>query len=235
MRNLLAIRSYSTKATRHAHHYHQLVLPLRGVINIEVASFKGKVAPGECVVIKTNEQHLFTADTKARFIVADMDSLPDNICAEQHIVFAINKSLLTYLTFLENQLEQQVNIPLEDAMYQTFYLLLAEQTLLPKLDKRISTVLAFIDENLAEPLQIAHLAKVAFLSPTQFKKLFKQYTGSTVMNYITRLRMEKAQALLAHTDYPLQMIGEQIGYQELSAFSRRFSQYFGFPPTKFKR
>ena len=56
----------------------------------------------------------------------------------------------------------------------------------------------------------------------------------TVMKYVTKLRMEKAQALLTHTDYPLQIIGEKVGYKELSAFSRKFSQYFGLSPTKFK-
>jgi len=71
------------------------------------------------------------------------------------------------------------------------------------------------------------------LSETQFKKLFKQQTASTVMRYVTKLRMEKAQALLMHTDYPLQIIGEKVGYKDLSAFSRKFSQFYGFPPTKF--
>jgi AraC-like DNA-binding protein len=41
--------------------------------------------------------------------------------------------------------------------------------------------------------------------------------------------------LLMHTDYPLQIIGEKVGYNELSAFSRKFSQYFGFSPTKFNK
>ena len=66
MKNLLSIRSYSTKPARHSHHFNQLVLPLRGVINICVGNFNGKVAPSECVVVKANEEHLFTADTEAR-------------------------------------------------------------------------------------------------------------------------------------------------------------------------
>ena len=87
----------------------------------------------------------------------------------------------------------------------------------------------------AEQLQIKSLAKVAFLSETQFKKLFKQQTGMTVMEYVTKLRMEKAQALLTHTDYSLQIVGEKVGYSELSSFSRKFSQYFNLSPTQFKK
>ncbi|MFY8327222.1 helix-turn-helix domain-containing protein [Pseudoalteromonas sp. ZZD1] len=235
MKNLLSIRSYSTKPTRHSHHFNQLVLPLRGVINIFVGDFNGKVAPSECVVVKANEEHLFTADTEARFVVVDMKNLPLNISSSHCIVFAINSSLKSYLTFIENQLENKVNAELEQAMFEMFSLLLAEQPLLPKVDDRIGTAISFIEQNIAEQLHIKRLAESAFLSETQFKKLFKQQTNMTVMKYVTKLRMEKAQALLTHTDYPLSIIGEKVGYKEPSAFSRKFSQYFGLPPNKFKK
>ena len=112
--------------------------------------------------------------------------------------------------------------------------MLTEQPVLPKVDNRIGSAIAFIEQHLAERIQIKHLSNAAYLSDTQFKKIFKQQTGLTAMKYVTKLRMEKAQALLTHTDYPLQIIGEKIGYKELSAFSRKFSQYFGLSPAKFK-
>ena len=120
-------------------------------------------------------------------------------------------------------------------MYETFCLLLAEQRLLPKLDTRISNVLIFIEQHIGESLNIADLAKVSYLSPTQFKKNFKKQLGVTVLQYISSVRMEKAQALLTHTDYPLRIIGEQVGYKELSTFSRKFKQHFGISPKKFKK
>lgn len=155
MQNLLSIRSYSTKAIRHSHHFNQLVLPLRGVINICVGSFSGKVAPGECVVVKTNEAHLFTADTEARFVVADMDKLPPNISSSQCIVFALNASLKSYLTFIEHQLENKINTQLEQTMFEMFYLLLADQPLLPKVDNRIGTAISLIEQNIAEPCNVS--------------------------------------------------------------------------------
>lgn len=235
MNNLLSIRSYSTKPVSHSHPFNQLVLPLRGVINIRVGSFNGKVAPGECVIVKCNEEHLFTANIEARFVVSDMEILPENIVSSQRIVFATNEPLKKYLSFVENQLENNINRKLEQAMFDMFTLLLAEQPLLPKVDNRIATVVSFIQKNIAENLQIKELAASVFLSETQFKKVFKQQTGMAVMKYVTKHRMEKAQALLTHTDYPLQIIGEKIGYKDLSSFSRVFSQHFGLSPIKFKK
>ena len=235
MKNLLSIRSYGTKPVSHSHSFNQLVLPLRGVIHIGVGYFRGKVAPGECVVVKSNEEHLFTADADARFVVADMNKLPQNIESSLNVVFEINSAFKSYLSFIENQLENKINAQLEQAMFDIFSLLLAEQALLPKVDNRIGAAISFIEDNIAESLQIKNLAKVAFLSETQFKKLFKKNTGLTVMQYVTKVRMEKAQALLTHTDYPLTIVGEKVGYKELSAFSRKFSQYFGLSPTRFKK
>lgn len=235
MSNNLSIRSYSTKPVSHNHHFNQLVLPLKGVIHIKVGNFNGKVAPGECVIVKIGEEHLFTANTEARFVVADMDVLPDNLLSSEQTVFAINASLVSYLVFIEKQLENQINVALENSMFETFYLLLKEQALLPIIDTRIGAAIAYIDQNIAEKLHINHLAKIAFLSDTQFKKLFKKHTGHPVMGYVTMLRMEKAQALLRHTDYSLQLIGEKVGYYDLSTFSRKFSQYCGLSPTQFKK
>lgn len=234
MKNLLSIRSYSTKPVRHSHDFHQLVLPLRGVINICVGDFNGKVMPGECVVVKRQESHLFTAEKKARFVVADMENLPGNILSSSSIVFESNAPLKRFLSFIESQLERNINVQLEQTMFSLFELLLAEQPLLPKIDVRIGKAITFIEQHLAETLHINMLAKSAFLSDTQFKKLFKRYTGLTVMQFVTKLRMEKAQALMTHTDYSLQLVGEKVGFKQPSAFSRKFSQYFGMPPTQFK-
>lgn len=235
MHNSLSIRSYNRQRKGHCHDYHQLVLPLRGAINIEVESYKGKVTPGECVVVKAGEMHHFDAETEARFVVADCAQLPAGMLTSDTIVFTLNPPLLQFLAFVEAQLKFQINQQVESLMFDTFYRLLEEQRLLRQVDFRIREALEYIDANLTDDLSINKLASIACLSPTQFKKLFRQQTDSTVAQHITNLRMEKAQALLLHTDYPMQIIAELVGYSDLSAFSRRFSQHFGISPSRFSR
>lgn len=233
--NSLSIRSYSRQKNGHSHDFYQLVLPVRGVINIEVEAFKGAVRPGECVVVRANEMHYFAAESEARFVVADLDTLPSHIVESNTIVFSISPPLMHYLGFIEEQLKYQVNPDIEKMMQQTFSLLLSEQQILKQFDNRIRKVQEYIETHLADSLSITQLSSVAFLSPTQFKKLFKQQTSLTVTQYITQKRMEKAQALLIHTDYPIQIVAESVGYADHSAFSRRFSQYFGLSPSKITR
>lgn len=235
MQNSLSIRSYSRMRKGHKHDYHQLVLPLRGVINIELEAYSGKVAPGECVVIKQTQYHHFTANQEARFVVADMAILPENLLHSDSVVFSITPPLNAYLSFIEKQLENQANSTLEHAMFQTFFLLLAEQAQTKQLDHRIRAVVAHILDNLAENLPIKHLTTIACLSQTQFKKCFTEQLGLSVSKYITQQRLEKAKALLINTDYPIQIIAEQVGYHDVSAFSRRFSSYFGLSPRAFSQ
>jgi transcriptional regulator GlxA family with amidase domain len=232
MLNTLSIRSYSHHKVGHSHPFHQLVLPLRGVINIDIDGFTGKVTPSKCVVIKKGIEHHFTADTQARFVVADMDELPDNLSLSSSIAYSVSQPLLRFLSFVEAQLEYQVNRELERISYLIFFELMSQQILFKQLNHRIRDAVEFIESHITEELPISRLAKVSCLSPTQFKKLFKEQVGLTAAQYVTKFRMEKAQALLIHTDYPLQIVAEQVGYTDLTAFSRRFSQHFGLSPSK---
>jgi len=228
----LSIRSYSRSRCSHAHDYHQLVLPLIGVIEIELEGFVGRVAPGECVLIRQGQVHHFLAAREARFVVVDTDFLPENLRGAEPTAFAVNQPLARYLEFVEAQLGTQVNQQLEQSMFDTLMLLLAEQRLAPRVDERVQKVLRAIDERLSEKLTLHELAKAGCLSETQLKKLFREQVGETVMQYVTRVRMEKAKALLQHTDYSVQRVAEQAGYADLSAFSRRFTACFGLSPAR---
>ncbi|CAM3473583.1 AraC family transcriptional regulator [Parendozoicomonas haliclonae] len=233
MKNTLSIHSYTDQRASHFHDWHQLVLPLKGVIDIEIPGFAGSVRPGECVFIHSGQLHHFKANAKARFVVADMHHVPWVDDSTGWTVFSLSQPMVRYLEFIAAQLEHQVNPDLEHAMMETFTLLLAEQEPHRQLSARIRQVQEHIASHLQDSLTITDLAAVACLSPTQFKKVFREQTGLSPLKYMTQVRMDKAKALLMHTDYPVQQVAEQVGYSDLSAFSRRFSSYFGLSPRAF--
>lgn len=235
MSSRLSIRSYTSQARGHFHKYHQLVLPLHGFIEITVGHYAGMVSIGECVVIKAGQRHEFQADANARFIVADMDNLPDNILAMTESKFVISQPLLAYVQFIEKQLVHQVDSPLESMTFDLFYLLIAQQSYSHNIDHRIERALGVIKQDISLTYSLEQLAKVACLSLTQYKKIFKQSMGMPTHKYITQLRMDRARTLLTHTDLPVRIVAEQVGYQDLSLFSRRFSRHFGQSPKLFTR
>ncbi|MGF1718984.1 AraC family transcriptional regulator [Vibrio kyushuensis] len=235
MSNTISIRSYSRQKRGHSHPFHQLVLPLRGVINLEIESYTGKVTPGECVIIQTGQMHYFTAQDHAKFVIVDMDELPGNLTNSDVVVFTITPPLKSFLSFVEQQLIFQVSNTLEGQVFALFNGLLKEQRLVKQLDHRVRNVLDHMEENLSDDFSIESLAHIACLSPTQLKLIFKKQTKLSVMQYLTQMRMEKAQALLLNTDYPISIVAENVGYRDPTAFSRRFTQYFGLTPSKFSQ
>lgn len=233
--NSLSIRAYNIKPSGHTHSYHQLVMPIHGYIEITVGNVSAKVVLGECVVIRSGEYHAFSAHENARFVVVDTDTIPDKIKDSSAIIFRVSPGLTGYLGFIETQLGLPTSQRLEQLMFDTLQQLLSDQELGSQIESRIRNALVYIDQNLASKLSIATLSAVACLSQTQFKALFLEQLGVTAMKYVTQQRMEKAKALLRHTDYPITKISELVGYINLSAFSRRFSEYYGTSPAKIRR
>ena len=115
-------------------------------------------------------------------------------------------------------------------MVALFRQLLGQQDFLPALDRRIARVLERIENDLAQEHSLERLASVATLSVSRFKALFAKHTGMSLGRYLLTQRMQKARALLANTDMPINLVAEHSGYSDQSAFSRRFKQYHGVSP-----
>lgn len=231
----LSIRAYSPEIHSHTHQYHQLVLPLYGVIELSVNAEPCSIGIGHCAIIPAGTEHSFKALEQARFLVADMNSLPLNVLDAQSTYVGIPNSLQIFCQFVEAQLQHKLNAELESSMMLLFKQLLEEEMFLPRIDQRISRVLQLLESDLSMNRSLSDLANQAHLSVSQFKTLFKEHTGQTSGQYLLKLRMEKARALLAHTDFPAQLVAEKVGYQDQSAFSRRFSSFFGQSPSSFMR
>jgi AraC-like DNA-binding protein len=233
--NSLSIRQYSQDLKQHSHSYYQLVFPLEGSLNIQSSRHLGFVDIGQCLIIKPEESHAFKAHENARFIVADMHDLPVNLIESTQAVFSISKPILGFLEFIDKQLSHQVDNAIELSCMQLFELLLEQQECLQNYDKRIERVIHYLHENLAQQHTLTLLSELACLSLTQFKKVFKDNTKMTVQAYLTYHRMHKAKSLLVHSDTPIQLVGEHVGYQNPSAFSRRFKHFFGQSPKALSR
>jgi transcriptional regulator GlxA family with amidase domain len=105
----------------------------------------------------------------------------------------------------------------------------------PRIDVRIARVLARVRGRLSERWTIAKMAKLAGMSRAAFVRLFTASTGAPPLTYVTRLRIEVAQVLLAETDEAAAVIAERIGYGSVYAFSRAFTRLTGKPPILFRR
>jgi AraC-like DNA-binding protein len=99
-------------------------------------------------------------------------------------------------------------------------------------DKIYNIRTAIISE-LSSPPSLHELAKTAGMSETKMKQLFKQTFGDSIYNYYQRARMDQASFLLKQAAYSVTEVGYQLGFSNLSHFSRLFQKHHGLTPKKF--
>lgn len=72
-------------------------------------------------------------------------------------------------------------------------------------------------------------------SHTHVLRLFKQYTGKTLVEYIVQVKMENASEMLLHSDMSTLEIAGTLGYNSLSHFNHVFKKTFGVSPSQYKK
>ncbi|MCM3900583.1 MAG: AraC family transcriptional regulator [Pyrinomonadaceae bacterium] len=86
-----------------------------------------------------------------------------------------------------------------------------------------------------EPITLNDMARVACLSTNHFLRTFKQAFHQTPHQYLTRIRLERAQGLLVQTDQPVTDVCFAVGFESLGSFSWLFRQRVGVPPETYRR
>ncbi len=96
---------------------------------------------------------------------------------------------------------------------------------------RIARAVALIRTNLARPIKVADLARVAGMSPSAFHEHFRAVTASTPIQFQKRLRLLEAQARL-RMGSAVGPAAFAVGYESPTQFSRDYARAFGHPPRE---
>jgi AraC family transcriptional regulator len=92
-----------------------------------------------------------------------------------------------------------------------------------------------VTAHLAEEISIERLAQLVDLSPSHFAHVFKESTGLTPLQFVTRQRITRAQQLIRETSHNLVQVGLEVGYGSPSHFAQVFRRVVGVTPTEFRR
>lgn len=96
--------------------------------------------------------------------------------------------------------------------------------------RRLTIARDYLHASYHQSLTIDDIASVAGLSPYHFIRKFKDAFGRTPHNYLRQIRLEKAQALLIHSEQSVTDICYAVGFQSLGSFSTLFQNHFGLSP-----
>lgn len=102
-------------------------------------------------------------------------------------------------------------------------------------DPRIHRVLDYLHGHYAQAISIPALAEMACVSVSAFHRMFRRHTRCTALDYIVRLRVGHACALLMQGNTTVSLIAEEVGYSSLALFNRQFKALKGLTPSEFRR
>lgn len=103
------------------------------------------------------------------------------------------------------------------------------------MDRRIELVISKIKNDPATAWDFAALSVQVNLSPSRFRHLFKQETGTTPAQYVKEVRLRRAAKLLRTTFLSIKQILKQMNLGSNAHFVRDFRKLYGMTPTRYRR
>lgn len=92
-----------------------------------------------------------------------------------------------------------------------------------------------MQQRLHQPMELAQLARSVNLSPTHFSRVFKEKTGCSPIEYLIRLKIQRACQHLNTTEHSIRKIAEYVGYEDSAYFSRIFKKVMGTSPEQYRK
>ena len=99
---------------------------------------------------------------------------------------------------------------------------------------RYGELMAYIEKNCRADLTVSDLATHMHLSRAALSKGFQRATGIALKDHLTRMLLQRARRLLAHTDDSVKEIADHLGYEEPSYFRRVFRRETGYTPLQYR-
>ena len=100
--------------------------------------------------------------------------------------------------------------------------------------ERLRGILLYVEENYMEDLSMEGVAERFHFSRTYFTRFFKNYTGMTFKEYLTRYRLEKARELLIETSLTMTEIAMRCGFSDSRRFIISYKKYYGTTPYQYR-
>ena len=101
--------------------------------------------------------------------------------------------------------------------------------------QEMSVVMEHMEQHFREPMTVAQLAALAHLSVSQLERRFKTLFQITPMQYLIRLRLNKACQMLATSTTKIIEVALQCGFYDHSHFIRQFTAILGLSPTAYRQ
>lgn len=96
-------------------------------------------------------------------------------------------------------------------------------------------VFDYLNENIGTKLSVQALAYKIGYSPAYLQRLFKEATGTSILQYFIGMKIERAKQLISEEKYTLSEIAELLGYDTPQYFSKQFKDITNMSPAAYEK
>lgn len=104
-----------------------------------------------------------------------------------------------------------------------------------RLKRHSESIITWIEEHYHETFTLSQISEELHLTKTYISRIFHEETGSSLMEYVTARRIRQASLLLYETDLSVELIGEKVGFPNISYFCQVFKKHIGTSPNQLRK
>jgi two-component system response regulator YesN len=151
---------------------------------------------------------------------------------EEELVEAVGTGEDFYDKITSFETQAEINAWVESLVQNIFQYLQEKKDV--KVNRAVTRAREFIKNNFHQDLNLKMVSDYVGLSESHFSNLFTKITGESFIDYLTKIRIEKAKELLTTTNLKIYEIGLKVGYTSIEHFSRVFKKITGASPNSYK-
>lgn len=92
----------------------------------------------------------------------------------------------------------------------------------------------YVDEHMEHKITLQDVAKELYVTAAYFSIFFKKETGQNFIDYVTGVKIQKAQRMLQFSDFLVKDVAHYVGYDDYSYFCKLFRKYTGKTPLDYR-
>lgn len=159
--------------------------------------------------------------------------------AQNEIILKLSENELTQVLQIADKILQARNSETEITMINYLILFCLQKIPDYSITKKkypawLSNLLNHLNYASNLSISIPACAELAGYSTSRLAVLFKQYTGQTLVHYLSKIKLTRACNMLRNTDLSVLTISVQLGYSSISHFNKIFKQRFNLTPTQYR-
>ena len=249
---LVRLKASGVCAKPHWHEHTEILYFLNGEGYVNCGTNRVDIKSGDLVTVNSCELHSIYSDGVLEYYVMIINPSMFKDVGCENILFKTkveqDKTVDRYFKEIFTEKDEKKNgydMVIKGDVYKLLAHLMRDYETVRLSDRenfnyitkqqRLSELLKYIEDNIAGSLTTADLAERCFLSEYYFCRFFKKETGFSVMEYINKMRAEKANVLLKNSHLSLSEIAVQVGFSDVNYFCRIFKKYTGQTPNETRK